>query len=104
MNTITSELKGDTDRREGKVAKAIERQTSKVPSDLFLWGAGAAVVGSAVLQLFQQRGVRRMLGMGRSPAHLSLFVGQWAPTLLLLGIYNKIVKVMGSDVFDRNTR
>ena len=30
---------------------------------------------------------------------LSLFIGQWAPTLLLLGVYNKIVKVMGrSDV------
>jgi hypothetical protein len=24
-------------------------------------------------------------------------VGQWAPTFLLLGIYNKIVKVAGSD-------
>ena len=26
-------------RTEGPVAKAIERQTSKVPSDLFLWAA-----------------------------------------------------------------
>jgi hypothetical protein len=25
------------------------------------------------------------------------FVGQWAPTLLILGVYNKIVKIEGSD-------
>jgi len=25
------------------------------------------------------------------------FVGQWAPTILILGLYNKIVKVAGSD-------
>jgi hypothetical protein len=28
---------------------------------------------------------------------LSLFVGQWAPSFMLLGLYNKIVKVGGSD-------
>ena len=27
----------------------------------------------------------------------SLFVGQWAPTFLILGLYNKLVKVAGSD-------
>jgi hypothetical protein len=27
----------------------------------------------------------------------SNFVGQWAPTLLILGLYKKIVKVAGSD-------
>ena len=29
--------------------------------------------------------------------HKSLFVGQWAPTILILGLYNKLVKVAGSD-------
>jgi hypothetical protein len=24
-------------------------------------------------------------------------VGQWAPTLLMLGLYNKLVKQLGSD-------
>ncbi|TWT97446.1 hypothetical protein Pla100_26000 [Neorhodopirellula pilleata] len=27
----------------------------------------------------------------------ALFVGNWAPTFLLLGIYNKMVKLHGSD-------
>jgi len=69
---------------EGPVARMIEEQTAKLPSDLFLWAAGASIAGSLALQC-----------MGRQ--HGSLFVGQWAPTLLILGLYNKIVKVAGSD-------
>jgi hypothetical protein len=30
-------------------------------------------------------------------SHAALFVGQWAPTFLLLGIYNKLVKLHGSE-------
>jgi len=41
----------------------------------------------AVAALFQLRDQR----------HLSLFIGQWAAPLLLFGLYNKIVKVAGSD-------
>jgi hypothetical protein len=29
--------------------------------------------------------------------HDALFVGQWAPAFLLIGIYNKLVKLEGSD-------
>ena len=28
---------------------------------------------------------------------VSNFVGQWAPTFLILGLYNKMVKQLGSD-------
>ena len=38
--------------------------------------------------------------MGR--AHDALFVGQWAPTFLILGLYNKIVKVGASDPMPRH--
>ena len=69
---------------EGTVARAIEKQTAKLPSDLFLWAAGGSIIGSLVLQ-----------AMGKQ--HESLFVGQWAPTFLILGLYNKIVKLAGSD-------
>jgi hypothetical protein len=83
-------------QREGKVARAIEKQTAKLPSDLFLWAAVGAMVASAMMQLLQPKRMTR-LGMPTRTGQLSLFVGQWAPTLLLLGIYNKIVKVAGSD-------
>ena len=69
---------------EGRVARTIEDQTAKLPSDLFLWAAGASIVGSLVL-----------LVSGRKED--ALFVGQWAPTFLILGLYNKIVKVAGHD-------
>jgi hypothetical protein len=85
-------------QREGRIARAIESQTAKVPSDIFLWAAGAAMIGSLAFQLL---GPRPRVGLfGRrfgGPAPLASFVGQWAPTLLIFGLYNKIVKVAGSD-------
>ena len=76
------------DQREGPVARNIERQTSKLPSDFFLWGALGAMGLSLVMQ-------------GTNRPHRAQFIGQWVPTLLLFGVYNKIVKVAGSDRFDR---
>jgi len=69
---------------EGVVARTIEQQTAKMPSDWFLWAAGASIAGSLLLQISGKQ-------------HESLFVGQWAPTFLILGLYNKLVKVAGSD-------
>ena len=74
----------DRSHREGRVAEAIENQTAKLPSDLFLWAAGGSIATSLTLKM-----------MGRDKD--ALFVGQWAPTFLILGLYNKLVKLMGSD-------
>ncbi len=74
-------------QKEGPVARAIESQTAKLPSDTFLWAAGGSILTSFALRL-----------MGRR--HAALFVGQWAPTMLLLGLYNKVVKVAGHDAED----
>jgi hypothetical protein len=75
--------------KEGKVAKAIEEQTAKLPSDLFLWTAVGAMAASLSLKIAKND-------------HLALFVGQWAPAFLLLGIYNKLVKLEGHDSNDTN--
>ena len=69
---------------EGTVARTIERQTAKLPSDLFLWAAVGAIGASAVLE------------MAGNPEK-SRFIGQWVAPFLLLGVYNKLVKVAGSD-------
>ena len=69
---------------EGVVARTIEKQTAKLPSDTFLWAAGTSILGSLTL---------KMMGKDQD----ALFVGQWAAPFLLLGVYNKIVKVAGSD-------
>ena len=76
------------DQTEGPVARSIENQTAKLPSDTFLWAAAASIAASATLQM-----------MGNKEA--SIFVGHWAPTLLILGLYNKVVKQLGSDALDR---
>jgi hypothetical protein len=72
------------DHSEGVVARTIEAQTAKLPSDVFLWAAGGSILASLMFQ-----------AGGRKDE--ALFVGQWAPTFLILGLYNKLVKVAGSD-------
>lgn len=72
------------DHSEGTVARAIEDQTARLPSDTFLWLAAGAIGTSLALHFSGKR-------------EESNFVGQWAPTLLILGLYNKLVKLHGSD-------
>jgi hypothetical protein len=108
-NTSYDPSMRSTGRSEGRVARAIEKKTSRLPSDLFLWAAGASIVGSMAFQMMRSR-KREMGGFRFSPfssrptrnGQLSLFIGQWAPTFLLLGIYNKLVKVAGSDRVNPN--
>ena len=53
-----------TDHREGILAKTIEEQTAKLPSDTFLWAATRSIAASLALKI-----------MGRDKD--ALFVGQW---------------------------
>ncbi|MDQ6892987.1 MAG: hypothetical protein M3167_09945 [Acidobacteriota bacterium] len=76
------------EQKEGPVARTIEQQTAKLPSDVWLWAAIASMVTSLGLQIAGEKKV-------------SNFIGQWAPTLLIFGVYNKLVKVAGSDRFSR---
>ena len=79
----------NTEHREGPVARAIEEQTAKLPSDFFLWLALGSMAVSLTLQLTKAK-------------HRSLFIGQWAPSFLLFGIYNKLVKQEGHDKQDKD--
>jgi hypothetical protein len=58
---------------EGPIARTLEEQTAKLPSDLFLWAAVGSIIAALVLKVIDKH-------------HDSTFVGQWAPTFLLLGI------------------
>lgn len=59
----------------------IEEQTKKIPNLLFLTLALASIGGSALLTVTKKE------------KGLANFVGLWVPTLLSLGIYNKLVKI-----------
>jgi hypothetical protein len=69
---------------EGTVARTIEDQTARLPSDTFLW-LGMGTMALACMLHYRGR------------THDGLFVGQWAAPLLIMGLYNKLVKVEGSD-------
>jgi hypothetical protein len=70
--------------QEDQVTAAMEKFSSQVPSSAYL----ALALGSMVVSVAFQAAKRQ---------HESLFVGQWAAPFLLLGIYNKMVKLHGSD-------
>ncbi|HEX4608147.1 MAG TPA: hypothetical protein VH092_08070 [Urbifossiella sp.] len=87
ITSVPSRASTGTEARrhaEGAVARTIEDYTAQLPSDLFLWAGGASIMASATLHF-----------LGRKED--AQFVGHWAPTFLILGLYNKLVKVAGSD-------
>jgi hypothetical protein len=85
MSLLDTKVSGE---REGRFTSAIESQTSKVPSAGYLIAAVASMAVSAGFKI-----------AGKD--NWALFVGQWAPSFLLLGVYNKMVKQQGSDVYSR---
>lgn len=72
------------ENKEGAVTKAIEHYTSQLPSGFYLSLGLGSIALAAGLHL-----------AGRKED--ASFVGQWVPTVLLLGLYNKLVKLEGSE-------
>lgn len=68
---------------EGTLARLIEHQAAKIPSHWFLFSALGSMWLALALEL-----------AGRTRA--SRFVGQWPTPLLAMGIYNKVVKTLGT--------
>lgn len=68
---------------EGELARLIEQQTAKIPSHWFLAAACVAIGTSAGLEIANR---------GRA----SRFIGQWVAPLMIAGLYNKIVKTLGT--------
>ena len=74
--------------REDEFTKGIERYTAAIPSSAFL----AVGVGAMALSL-----VAQLAGGGK----WGNFMAQWVPTWLIIGLYNKMVKLEGHDKADR---
>ena len=68
---------------EGVIARLIEQQTAKMPSHWFLFAALGSMGLSLALEI-----------SGRT--RQSRFVGTWPTPLLIAGIYNKLVKTLGT--------
>jgi hypothetical protein len=84
----TEQLTGDAGMTEDVVTKTIERYTAAIPSSVYL----AVAIGAIGLSLAAQ-----VSGKGK----WGNFIAQWVPTWLILGLYNKLVKLEGHDRADR---
>jgi hypothetical protein len=62
--------------------ETIETQTQKIPNLVFMGLAGVSIAGS-IFAAFR----------AGKKTDFANFIGHWAPTFLMLGLYNKIVKV-----------
>ena len=71
-----------SDHSEGSITRLIEHQTARIPSDFFLALALGTMATSLVLEL-------------RDNQRASRFIGMWPGPLLIMGVYNKLVKILG---------
>ena len=70
------------EHEEDSITRLIEQQTAKVPSQMFLVASFASMAASLGFEL-----------MGRE--RVARFVGLWVTPLLVMGVYNKLVKTLG---------
>jgi hypothetical protein len=78
----------NTQPTEDRFTKTVEEYTASLPSSAYL-GVAVAAMGASLL--FQ------MTGQGK----WGNFIAQWVPTWLIIGLYNKVVKLEGHDQTDR---
>jgi hypothetical protein len=72
---------------EDTFTKTIEKYTATLPSSTYL----GIAVGAMAISLACQLGGRGKWGN---------FIAQWVPTWLIIGVYNKLVKLEGHDQLD----
>jgi len=73
---------------EDPFTKTVEGYTSDIPSTAYL----GVALGAMALSLVAQATGRGKWGN---------FIAQWVPTWLIIGVYNKLVKLEGHDHQDR---
>jgi hypothetical protein len=73
---------------EDQFTKTIESYTAAIPSSGYL----AVAIGAMAVSLMCQ-----VTGQGK----WGNFIAQWVPTWLIIGLYNKLVKLEGHDRYQR---
>jgi hypothetical protein len=74
---------------EDQITASIEKYTAQIPSSVYLAAALASMAVSVGYKAAKK-------------TDMALFIGQWAAPFLILGIYNKLVKIHGSDALAAN--
>ncbi|MDQ6931657.1 MAG: hypothetical protein M3160_00625 [Candidatus Eremiobacteraeota bacterium] len=83
-STADSVSNGDVPNAAAKVSNTMEESFSQEPTNstmrsVLMVSAAASILGSLILQLARKKDE-------------SLFVGQWAPTILLIALWTQMVK------------
>ncbi len=73
------------DDKEKQISKKVEEYTSGIPSAAYFGLAVGSMILSASIAAFTRR---------KSAAN---FIGLWVPTLMLVGVYDKLVKLEARD-------
>lgn len=84
-NPILSESGRNKSMHERKGADVIEKKLEQVPTSIFWALAGGAVA------------LALGLAVSKNKKGWANFVGQWVPTILLLGVYSKMSKNSDTD-------
>ncbi|HEX7119885.1 MAG TPA: hypothetical protein VF212_13925 [Longimicrobiales bacterium] len=71
-----------TEHAEGGFGRLLEQQAAKIPSQTFLFLALGSMGASLALEVYGNDKLGR-------------FIGMWAAPLLIMGVYNKLVKLLG---------
>jgi len=82
-------IRGQASTREGGLARPLDQVVARLPSDTFLWLGWGSLAAALALWIS---------GRHRDAA----FVGLWAPTFLIHGIYVKLVKQLGHDQYEQS--
>ena len=88
MDANQTSVNGGVAKTEDPVTKSIENFTAAIPSSAYL----GIAIGAMGLSLMCQ-----VTGQGK----WGNFIAQWVPTWLIIGLYNKLVKLEGHDQYDR---
>lgn len=78
------------DPTEDNFTKTVEEYTASIPSSAYL---GVAIAAMGISLFFQATGQGKW----------GNFIAQWVPTWLIIGLYNKVVKLEGHDKIDRGS-
>jgi len=78
INTSSQPMQHETP--EGKLTRTIEETTARVPSIAYLGLAFGSMIAAAAFQLSGKK-------------QTAQFIGHWVPSLLIIGVYNKLVKI-----------
>jgi hypothetical protein len=82
------QMRDQSTANEDRFTKSIEKYTASIPSSAYF---GIALGAMALSLIAETRGQGKW----------GNFIAQWVPTWLMIGVYNKVVKLEGHDRSDR---